>query len=84
MSDGVGPIAIETRKVSKSYAGNTAVNQVSLQVKRGEFVSLLGPSGCGKTTLLRLLGGLEQPDEGTVLLSGQDVSGSRPMDGIRT
>ncbi|MEK4058227.1 MULTISPECIES: ABC transporter ATP-binding protein [unclassified Paenibacillus] len=75
MSDGVGPIAIETRDVSKRYAGNTAVNQVSLQVKRGEFVSLLGPSGCGKTTLLRLLGGLEQPDEGTVLLSGQDVSG---------
>lgn len=48
MSDGVGPIAIETRNVSKSYAGNTAVNQVSLQVKRGEFVSLLGPSGCGE------------------------------------
>ncbi|KHL94526.1 hypothetical protein QW71_17770 [Paenibacillus sp. IHB B 3415] len=75
MSGGVGPIAIETRDVVKRYAGSTAVNQVSLQVKRGEFVSLLGPSGCGKTTLLRLLGGLEQPDEGAVLLSGQDVSG---------
>ncbi|MBY0009665.1 ABC transporter ATP-binding protein [Paenibacillus typhae] len=75
MSGGNGPIAIETRGVIKRYAGNTAVNQVSLQVKKGEFVSLLGPSGCGKTTLLRLLGGLEQPDEGTVLLSGQDVSG---------
>lgn len=75
MSGGQGPIAIETRDVIKRYAGNTAVNRVSLQVKRGEFVSLLGPSGCGKTTLLRMLGGLEQPDEGTVLLSGQDVSG---------
>lgn len=75
MSGGQGPIAIETRDVIKHYAGTTAVNQVSLQVKRGEFVSLLGPSGCGKTTLLRLLGGLEQPDQGAVLLSGQDVSG---------
>ncbi|MFF2094300.1 ABC transporter ATP-binding protein [Paenibacillus sp. NPDC058174] len=75
MSDGQGTIAIETRNAVKRYAGNTAVDQVTLQVKRGEFVSLLGPSGCGKTTLLRLLGGLEQPDEGTVLLSGKDVSG---------
>ncbi|GGG85605.1 ABC transporter ATP-binding protein [Paenibacillus radicis (ex Gao et al. 2016)] len=75
MSDGQTTIAIETRNAVKRYAGNIAVDQVSLQVKRGEFVSLLGPSGCGKTTLLRLLGGLEQPDEGTVLLSGKDVSG---------
>lgn len=67
--------AIEARNIVKQFAGNTALDHVSLEVKRGEFVSLLGPSGCGKTTLLRILGGLEQPDEGAVLLSGHDVSG---------
>ncbi|ASA21464.1 ABC transporter ATP-binding protein [Paenibacillus donghaensis] len=74
MSNDQDDIAIETRAAVKRYAGQTAVNQVHLQVKRGEFVSLLGPSGCGKTTLLRLLGGLEHPDEGLILLSGKDVT----------
>lgn len=75
MTDHPGTVAIEARGIVKRFAGNLAVNHVSLQVKRGEFVSLLGPSGCGKTTLLRILGGLEHPDEGAVLLSGKDVSG---------
>ncbi|OBZ14968.1 hypothetical protein A8L34_13890 [Bacillus sp. FJAT-27264] len=66
--------AIEARNIVKQFAGHTALKQVSLEVKRGEFISLLGPSGCGKTTLLRILGGLEQPDDGVVLLSGKDVS----------
>ncbi|MEK8127176.1 ABC transporter ATP-binding protein [Paenibacillus filicis] len=66
--------AIEARGVVKRFGGKAAVDHVSLQVKRGEFISLLGPSGCGKTTLLRMLGGLEHPDQGVILLGGQDVS----------
>lgn len=74
MSSEQEPISIETREVTKTYGERAAVNHVSLQVKKGEFVSLLGPSGCGKTTLLRMLGGLEQPDQGSILLGGRDVT----------
>ncbi|WP_017688182.1 ABC transporter ATP-binding protein [Paenibacillus sp. PAMC 26794] len=75
MSSGQETISIETRQVTKTYGERAAVDQVTFQVKKGEFVSLLGPSGCGKTTLLRMLGGLEQPDQGTIMLGGRDVTG---------
>ena len=75
MSSEQQPISIETREVTKTYGERAAVNHVSLQVKKGEFVSLLGPSGCGKTTLLRMLGGLEQPDQGSIMLGDRDVTG---------
>jgi spermidine/putrescine transport system ATP-binding protein len=65
---------IELRGVTKRFGAFTAVNNVSLTVHTGEFLTLLGPSGCGKTTLLRLLAGFEMPDEGTLLLDGEDVS----------
>ena len=65
---------IEIRGVTKRFGGFTAVNNVSLTVNTGEFITLLGPSGCGKTTLLRLLAGFETPDEGSILLDGEDVS----------
>jgi spermidine/putrescine transport system ATP-binding protein len=65
---------IELRGITKRFGGFTAVNNVSLTVNTGEFLTLLGPSGCGKTTLLRLLAGFEMPDEGVVLLDGEDVS----------
>jgi ABC-type Fe3+/spermidine/putrescine transport system ATPase subunit len=54
--------------VTKSFSGQTILQNTELMVKRGEFFSLLGPSGCGKTTLLRLLAGFEQPDTGTISL----------------
>ncbi|MED4959389.1 ABC transporter ATP-binding protein, partial [Paenibacillus macerans] len=66
--------AIEAQNVVRKFGGQYAVNSVSFEVKQGEFVSLLGPSGCGKTTLLRMLGGLDRPDEGRVLLAGRDVT----------
>ena len=55
-----------------------ALKGVSLQFRRNEFVSILGPSGCGKTTTLRIIAGLETPDEGKVLLEGQDMAGVAP------
>jgi len=58
-------------QVSKSFGGPPVVDQVSLQVPRGEFFSLLGPSGCGKTTLLRMIAGFETPDSGTISIDGE-------------
>lgn len=60
--------------VSKSFGGVKAVDDISLSVHQGEFFSLLGPSGCGKTTLLRILGGLEAPGSGRVMIDGQDIT----------
>jgi putrescine transport system ATP-binding protein len=64
--------------VSKRYAGVVAVERLSLDIYEGEFFALLGPSGCGKTTLLRMLAGFETPDEGRILLGGEDIVGVPP------
>ena len=72
--------------VEKTYAGRQgpvrAVASASLEVGRGEFVSLLGPSGCGKSTLLMMIAGLETPTRGSILLDGRPVSGPRRDIGI--
>ncbi|MGA7805824.1 MAG: ABC transporter ATP-binding protein [Bradyrhizobium sp.] len=60
--------------VVKSFGSFRAVDKLSLEIRAGEFFALLGPSGCGKTTLLRMLAGFESPDEGRILLSGQDIA----------
>lgn len=65
---------IEIAGLSKAYGGAAALWDISLSVRRGEFLTLLGPSGCGKTTLLRCLAGFERPDTGSVLLDGRDVT----------
>jgi putrescine transport system ATP-binding protein len=65
---------IEIRNVTKRFGEFTAVDDVSLNIYKREFYSLLGPSGCGKTTLLRMLAGFERPTEGTILLDGEDMS----------
>ncbi|MCL2557650.1 MAG: ABC transporter ATP-binding protein [Treponema sp.] len=59
--------------VSKFFDSFRALNSVSLEIRKGEFFSLLGPSGCGKTTLLRIIAGFERPDSGTVAFDGLDV-----------
>lgn len=60
--------------VSKNFGSFRAVDQLSLEIRAGEFFALLGPSGCGKTTLLRMLAGFETPDEGRILLGGRDIA----------
>jgi spermidine/putrescine transport system ATP-binding protein len=71
-------IAIEVRNLVKEFGqGNAAMralDDVSLDIRQGEFFTLLGPSGCGKTTLLRLIAGFEMPTAGTILLDGQDIT----------
>jgi len=69
---------VELCGVVKAYGGRRAVDGVSLQVRRGEFFSLLGPSGCGKSTLLRMVAGFEFPDGGSVRLGGADMAGVPP------
>ena len=66
---------IELKNVRKSYDGKTnVIENVNLEIKRGEFVTLLGPSGCGKTTILRMIGGFDTPTEGQINLNGKDIS----------
>jgi putative spermidine/putrescine transport system ATP-binding protein len=70
--------AIEFRGVTRAYGALRAVDNLSLEIRAGEFFAMLGPSGSGKTTCLRLIAGFEQPDSGQVLLEGQDVSSIPP------
>jgi putrescine transport system ATP-binding protein len=64
--------------VTKQFGPFRAVDRLSLDIRAGEFFALLGPSGCGKTTLLRMLAGFETPDEGRILLAGQDIAPVMP------
>jgi NitT/TauT family transport system ATP-binding protein len=81
-----GEIFVEIRDVRKVYEGSgdriEALASVSLQVRRGEFVSILGPSGCGKSTLLMIVGGLVSPTEGSVVIGGAAVKGAQTDLGI--
>ena len=69
---------LQLKSVSKRFGAVTAVDRIELSIERGEFFALLGPSGSGKTTMLRLIAGLERPDEGSVLIGGRDVTASPP------
>ena len=68
-------MSIEVRNVSKRFNSFQALNNINLDINSGELVALLGPSGCGKTTLLRIIAGLETPDQGNIVFHGEDVSG---------
>ena len=68
-------IDLETRSVNKHYGDFTAVDNVSLQIEKGSFFSILGPSGCGKTTLLRMIAGFDEPDSGDILIQGKSMLG---------
>src|SRR5581483_4957226 len=66
---------VQIENVTKRFGGATAVRNLSLDIADGEFFVLLGPTGAGKTTTLRLIAGLEKPNEGTIRIDGEDVSG---------
>ena len=74
------PPLIRIERVTKRFGDFTAVNQVDLDIRQGEFFALLGASGCGKTTLLRMLGGFETPTEGRILIDGVDMSHVPPYE----
>jgi spermidine/putrescine transport system ATP-binding protein len=69
---------LEFRNVTKDFGEVRAVDDVTLQVHRGEFISLLGPSGCGKTTSLRMIAGFERPTRGDIYLGGRSVGDTPP------
>jgi len=66
---------VRLRGVSKSFGPVHAVQDVDLDLGRGELVAVLGPSGCGKTTLLRLIAGFERPDAGSIAVGGRELAG---------
>src|SRR5258705_11352454 len=66
--------ALTVRRLRKSFGSVVAVDDVTLDVAPGEFLSLLGPSGCGKSTLLRMVAGLVEPDDGEIVLAGEDIT----------
>ena len=65
---------INIQKINKSFGDVKVLNDFSLDIKPGSFVSLIGPSGCGKSTLLRIIGGLEQASNGSVILDGEKIT----------
>ena len=69
---------IEIKNLVKQFGKETAVDDVNLNIRKGEFVTLLGPSGCGKTTILRMIAGFENPSSGTILLDGKDITNLPP------
>ena len=69
---------IEIKNVSKTYGDNTVLKNLSLNIRKNEFLTLLGPSGCGKTTTLKILAGFESGDSGKVLFNGEDISNLPP------
>ena len=72
-------VSLELKEIKKSFTeGEAVLDNISLEISKGEFVTLLGSSGCGKTTTLRIIAGLEQPDTGSVWLDGRDVTGLEP------
>jgi putative spermidine/putrescine transport system ATP-binding protein len=74
------PAAVSVRSVTKEFGPVTAVDDVSIDIGRGEFFSLLGPSGSGKTTMLRMIAGFELPTSGQIVLDGVDVTNRPPFD----
>jgi sulfate transport system ATP-binding protein len=72
-------MSIEIRNVTKRFGSFLALDDVSLEIPEGSLTAVLGPSGSGKSTLLRIVAGLERPDSGEILLSGEDATGVAPQ-----
>ena len=77
MQSEIKPI-IEVKDVSKFFGEKTALDNINLSIKKGEFVTILGPSGCGKTTLLRLIAGFQTASEGVIRIAGEEITQTPP------
>ncbi len=71
---------LEIKNLKKSFGSTRVINDISFEVLEGEFCILLGPSGCGKTTVLRLIAGLEQQDDGEIFIADKEVSNLTPKE----
>jgi spermidine/putrescine transport system ATP-binding protein len=69
---------IELKNISKQYDDNTVLDNLSLNIRKNEFVTLLGPSGCGKTTTLKIIAGFETADSGSIMFKNKDISDVPP------
>ena len=65
---------IKIEHLSKAFGDKVVLDDINLDIRRGEFITLLGPSGCGKTTLLRMIAGFLKPDSGVIMMEGNDIS----------
>ena len=72
--------SIKLKNISKWFGNNLVIKNIDLEIKNGEFVVLVGPSGCGKSTLLRIISGLEDLDEGKILINSEDVTSKIPSE----
>ena len=75
---------VRIENVTKRFQDVTAVDNLTLEIESGKFFALLGPSGCGKTTTLRMIGGFEEPTEGTIYLGDRPSRGSRRTNATST
>ena len=73
-------VIVSCENINKKFKSKTVLEDVSFEIKRGEFLSLLGPSGCGKTTILRMLIGIEKPSSGRIMKDGVDITNTAPKD----
>ena len=69
---------IDLQHITKAFDGNVVLDDLNLYIRENEFLTLLGPSGCGKTTMLRIMGGFETPDRGSVIFDGKDITSLAP------
>ncbi|MFX1427445.1 MAG: ABC transporter ATP-binding protein [Promethearchaeota archaeon] len=72
-------IILEVKNVTKKYGGLTAVNDMSFEIMRGEFIGLIGPNGAGKTTLFNVISGFEKPNAGSIIFDGMNITGLKPF-----
>lgn len=73
-------VVVSIRGLTKNFGATKAADSIDLDIRSGEFITLLGPSGSGKTTVLRMIAGFERPDSGTVIIDGQDVTNLPPYE----
>ena len=70
---------LEVKNLTKKFGGLTAVNDMSFEIRRGEFLGLIGPNGAGKTTVFHLISGFEKPNQGSIRFDGVDITGLKPF-----